>query len=441
MKITIFGTGYVWLVAGTCFAELGHEVLCIDVDEEKIQKLTQGIIPIYEPGLSELVLKNHKDWNLNFSTDAKSGVLFWEVIISAVGTPPDRENSHKADLKYVKQVAKTFGQYTDSYKVFVNKSTVPVGTGEICREIIESEIQARGENIDFDVASNPEFLREWNAIGDFMKPDRVVLWVENSKSEKILKKLYAPISDAWYKVIITNIKSAEVIKYASNAFLATKLSFINEIANFAEAAWADIEDITRGMWSDTRIWSKFLNAGIWYGGSCFPKDIEALLQTGKEYGVDFKILADTQKVNERQKLVVIDKLQKHIDIQWKTIAIWWLSYKPDTDDIRDAPSIQIMRKLIELWVSDIRVYDPEAMDRMKQLFTDNTNSIVFCENKEMTATDSDALLLLTEWDEFKQPDFTEIANQMKSNIIIDGRNIWKNDNIDKLGIKYEWIGR
>ena len=441
MKITIFGTGYVWLVAGTCFAELGHEVLCIDVDEEKIQKLTQGIIPIYEPGLSELVLKNHKDWNLNFSTDAKSGVLFWEVIISAVGTPPDRENSHKADLKYVKQVAKTFGQYTDSYKVFVNKSTVPVGTGEICREIIESEIQARGENIDFDVASNPEFLREWNAIGDFMKPDRVVLWVENSKSEKILKKLYAPISDAWYKVIITNIKSAEVIKYASNAFLATKLSFINEIANFAEAAWADIEDITRGMWSDTRIWSKFLNAGIWYGGSCFPKDIEALLQTGKEYGVDFKILADTQKVNERQKLVVIDKLQKHIDIQWKTIAIWGLSYKPDTDDIRDAPSIQIMRKLIELWVSDIRVYDPEAMDRMKQLFTDNTNSIVFCENKEMTVTDSDALLLLTEWDEFKQPDFTEITNQMKWNIIIDGRNIWKNDNIDKLGIKYEWIGR
>lgn len=441
MKITIFGTGYVWLVAGTCFAELGHEVLCIDVDEEKIQKLTQGIIPIYEPGLSELVLKNHKNWNLNFSTDAKSGVLFWEVIISAVGTPPDRENSHKADLKYVKQVAKTFGQYTDSYKVFVNKSTVPVGTGEICREIIESEIQARGENIDFDVASNPEFLREWNAIGDFMKPDRVVLWVENTQSEAILKKLYAPISDAWYKVIMTNIKSAEVIKYASNAFLATKLSFINEIANFAEAAWADIEDITRGMWSDTRIWSKFLNAWIGYGWSCFPKDIEALLQTGKEYGVDFKILADTQKVNERQKLVVIDKLQKHIDIEWKTIAIWGLSYKPDTDDIRDAPSIQIMRKLLELWVSEIRVYDPEAMGRMKELFTDHTNSIVFCENKEMTVTDSDALLLLTEWGEFKNPDFTEIANQMKWNIIIDGRNIWKNDNIDKLGIKYEWIGR
>ena len=439
MKITIFGTGYVWLVAGTCFADMWHSVMCIDVDRDKIQKLQKWIIPIYEPGLSELVVRNHESWNLQFSTDAQAGVLFWEVIISAVGTPPDRENNHKADLKYVKQVAKTFWEYTDTYKVFVNKSTVPVGTGDICQEIISSEIKNRWETIDFDIASNPEFLREWNAIWDFMKPDRVIIWVENDKTQQILEEIYKPISQNGYPVISTNIKSAEVIKYASNAFLATKLSFINEIANFAEVVGADIEDISRGMWSDSRIGSKFLNAGIWYGWSCFPKDIEALLQTGKENGIDFKILSDTQLVNERQKLVVVDKLKKHIDISRKTISIWGLSYKPDTDDIRDAPSIQIMRKLIELWVWSIRVYDPEAMSRMKSLFADDLDTIVFCDNKESTLTNSDALLLLTEWSEFKNPDFKEIENQMNGNIIIDGRNLWNSDIFIKTSFIYEWI--
>ena len=441
MKITIFWTGYVWLVAGTCFADMWHHVMCIDVDESKIQKLTEWIIPIYEPGLSELVLKNFNNWNLQFSTDAEAGVLFWEVIISAVGTPPDKENNHKADLKYVKQVAKTFWEHIDSYKVFVNKSTVPVGTGETCEKIIQDEINHRWENITFDIVSNPEFLREWNAIQDFMKPDRVVIGVENEKSKQILEEIYKPISDNGYQIISTNIKSAEVIKYASNAFLATKLSFINEIANFAEVVGADIEDISRGMWSDSRIGSKFLSAGIWYGGSCFPKDIEALLQTGKENGIDFKILSDTQIVNERQKLIVVDKLQKHISIAGSTISIWGLSYKPNTDDIRDAPSIQIMKRLIELWVSEIKVYDPEAMGRMKELFKDQSDIISFYDSSSEVLSDSDALLLLTEWDEFKNPDFTEIKNHMKWNLIIDGRNLWNKDKLENLGIKYEWIGR
>lgn len=454
MKITIFGTGYVWLVTGTCLAEVWHEVMCIDIDETKIEKLKKWIIPIYEPGLEELVLRNYKEWRLHFSTDPVEWVDFATAIFSAVGTPPDKENNHKADLKFVKAVAKTVWQNIKDYKVFINKSTVPVGTGDLCKDIINKEIMTtsllaslikeegnKKPNDYFDIVSNPEFLREWTAIKDFMTPDRIVVWVENDRAKKVMEEIYKPFIRSYVNIIFTDIKSAEVIKYAANSFLATKISFINEIANFAEKVWANIQDISKWIGSDKRIWPKFLHAGIGYWWSCFPKDVQALIETGKDYQIDFKIIKATEEVNNSQKTKVVEKLQKYIpELLEKKIGIWGLSFKPKTDDTRDAPSIDVINKLLELWVNEIRAFDPVSIENMKMIFG-GEKKVVFTDNNYEALEDVDALIILTEWDEFRMPDFDKINSLMKWNIIIDGRNIWDKEEMKEKWFIYEGMGR
>lgn len=428
MKISIFGTGYVWLVSWACLSELGHEVMCIDIDEKKIENLKLGIIPIYEPELDELVKRNYKQGRLSFSTNIPEWIKFGKAIFSAVGTPPDKENNNKADLKYVEEVAKTFGKNIWEYKLFINKSTVPVGTGKKCRDIIKKEIQKRGKDIEFDVASNPEFLREWSAIYDFLNPDRVVCWVQNEKAKQIMEEIYKPLANKT-EIIITDIASAEIIKYAANAFLATKISFINEIANFAEKVGWNIWDISKWIWADNRIWNKFLESGIGYGWSCFPKDIKAFIETWKDFNHEFKIIRETENVNERQKTIVIDKLiESAWDLKWKSIAIWGLAFKPNTDDIREAPSISVINRLLELWVKEIKTFDPACMTHMEAVFKWN-NEVQFCETNYHALEDTDALIILTEWNEFKIPDIKKIRKSMRWNIIIDGRNIWADENM------------
>ncbi|MCD5380693.1 UDP-glucose/GDP-mannose dehydrogenase family protein, partial [Candidatus Gracilibacteria bacterium] len=400
MKITIFGTGYVGLVTGTCLAEVGHEVMCIDIDQTKVDNLKEGIIPIYEPGLEELVKRNFKEGRLHFSTDAKKGVEFATAIFSAVGTPPDK--NHRADLQYVKAVSETVGKYMTEYKVFVNKSTVPVGTGDICKEIIDGELEKRakvasplltspkGRGIikKFDIVSNPEFLKEGVAVRDFMLPDRIVCGVESEKAKKMMQEIYKPFVRTNRPLIFTDIKSAEIIKYAANAFLATKISFINEIANFSELAGANISEISKGIGLDERIGPRFLHAGIGYGGSCFPKDVQALIETGKDFGYDFEIIKSVEKVNEKQKLKVVEKLLEKFNtpipltgtsplqeeenmkiLKGKTIAIWGLAFKPKTDDIRDAPSLSVISKLLELGVEKIQAFDPVAMYNVERYYS------------------------------------------------------------------------
>lgn len=468
MKITIFGTWYVGLVTGTCLAEVGHEVLCIDVDKKKIQDLKNAIIPIYEPGLKELVVKNTSNARLQFSTDQEQGILFWDAIFSAVGTPPDK--NHKADLQYVKQVAKTFGKYSNRYQVFINKSTVPVGTGKVCKKIIEQELQQRwiitsfwgSEKLFesqsqigwvfwrneesssnkaeiFSIVSNPEFLREGTAVKDFMVPERIVCGIESQRSREVMETLYKPLLRSYTSIIFTDIASSEVSKYAANAFLATKLSFINEIANFCEKVGANILDISKILGSDSRIWSKFLHAGIWYGGSCFPKDVQALIETGLENDYQFQIIKATEIVNNVQKTKLIEKLQEQIDIQDSVITLWGLSFKPKTDDIRDAPSLDIIESLLEKWASEIHCYDPVATAHVQKLYKNNPK-VVFHTNALEAIHWSHALLLLTEWDEFRGVDFGNIKESMNGNLIIDGRNIW-DKSIEKYGLSYISIGR
>jgi len=431
MKITIFGTWYVGLVTWTCLAEVWHEVMCIDLDADKIQALKNWIIPIYEPWLEELVVRNYKLWRLSFSTDAEAWVDYATVIFSAVGTPPDK--NHRADLKYVKAVAKTVWKHMNEYKVFINKSTVPVGTGKVCRDIISSETEH-----PFDIVSNPEFLREGTAVKDFMVPERIVCWVENDKVKSIMSEVYAPFEREYIKMIWTDIPSAEIAKYAANAFLATKLSFINEIANFAELSWGNITDITKCLWSDSRVWNKFLHAGSWYGGSCFPKDVDALIETGKDYWYDFQIIRATESVNKAQQLKPLEKLLEYIpDIRWKTISVWGLSFKPKTDDIRDAPSLMVIQKLLERWVKTIKCYDPVAMENTQRYFNDAKN-IVYCSSNLEAAQESHALLVMTEWDEFRAVNKKSLLENMKGNVIIDGRNIWRKSQFSE-NVKYEWI--
>ncbi len=500
MKITIFGTGYVWLVTGTCLAEVGHEVMCIDIDDKKVNDLKQGIIPIYEPWLEELVIRNHKLWRLHFSTDAKAWVAFAKAIFSAVWTPPDK--NHRADLQYVKAVAKTVWENMEEYKVFINKSTVPVGTGEICREIIEEklynktlakplpwiptpsqELEATTLAQKFDIVSNPEFLKEWVAVRDFMLPDRIVCGVESEQAKKIMTEIYKPFVRTNRPLVFTDIKSAEIIKYAANAFLATKISFINEIANFAELSGANISDISKWIGLDDRIWSRFLHAGIGYWWSCFPKDVQALIETGKDFWYDFGIIKSVEKVNEKQKLKVVEKLIPLLNntstnssinsdtnqnspiipffkgdednniLQWKTIAIWGLAFKPKTDDIRDAPSLAIIDKLLELWVEKIQAFDPVAMENIRVYYNNSAlltsphgrgrtqDRLILCENNYEAVKWADALLILTEWDEFRMSDFEKIKKLMNWNIIIDGRNIWNKKEVEKYWFKYEGIGK
>lgn len=436
MKITVVGTGYVGLVTGTCFAELGNEILCIDIDANKIENLKKGIIPIYEPGLEELTLRNQKEGRLSFSTDVKTGVEWAEIIFSAVGTPQGED--HRADLRYVREVAKSVGEHINGYKVFVNKSTVPVGTSDEVKQIIANTSNNRFE---FDVVDNPEFLREGSAVKDFLNPDRIVCGLEDGKNraKELMEKLYLPLVRAGRPLLFTDIHSAEVIKYASNAFLATKISFINEIANFCELVGADVTKVAKGMGLDDRIGSRFLHAGIGYGGSCFPKDVKAFIQTGIDKGYEFKILKEVEEVNALQREFFVNKILKEIpDLQEKTIAVWGLAFKPKTDDMREAPCLSIIPKLIEMGAK-IKVFDPVATTNAKKIFTDK--SIEYFSSPFDTAKEADILLILTEWDEFRSIDLNRLKNEMNGQYIFDGRNIYDPAEMNQLGFMYYSVGR
>ncbi len=441
MKLTIFGTGYAGLVSGTCLAQVGHDVLCIDIDASKIDQLNNGEIPIYEPGLAELVERNVKAGRLRFSTNAVEWIKHGIAIFNAVGTPPDRENANKADLKYVQAVAETFGQNITEYKVFINKSTVPVGTGKMCEEIIKRAIYAREKDTEFDVASNPEFLREGTAVQDFLSPDRIVLGSSTARAKKILDEIYRPFERTHTQILHTDIPSAELIKYAANCFLATKISFINDIANFSELAGANITDIAAWLGMDPRIGRNFLSAGLGYGGSCLPKDVKALIETGKEYWYEFQVIGSADKVNEAQKKIAVQKLTHKLgSLSGKTISIWGLAFKPETDDVREAVSMTVIDDLLEGWVEQIRVFDPVAMESMK-FFGNRSDKVIYCESNYETLEDSDALMLLTEWDEFFAPDWKSMKKSMRWNLILDGRNIWHKNIVEDYGFEYIMIGR
>ena len=438
MNIAIVGTGYVGLVSGTCFAETGVNVTCVDVDAQKIERLKNGEIPIYEPGLDQLVLKNVKAGRLKFTTDLASVLNEQEIVFSAVGTPPDEDGS--ADLKYVLQVAKTIGENLNRYLVVVTKSTVPVGTAKKVRQTIEAELQKRGVDIPFDVASNPEFLKEGNAIKDFMSPDRVVVGVESEKAQKTLTKLYKPFLINNFRVIFMDIPSAEMTKYAANSMLATRISFMNDIANLCERVGADVNMVRAGIGSDTRIGRKFLYAGCGYGGSCFPKDVKALIKTADQNGYSMEVLKAVERVNERQKSVLFDKLKKAYvgeDLKGKTIAMWGLSFKPETDDMRESTALVMIEKLLEAGCH-IRVYDPIAMDECRRRIGDK---VIYCRDMYDAVLDADALLLLTEWKEFRLPTWGVIKKAMHRPLVIDGRNIFDVEELDENEFEYHCIGK
>ncbi len=436
MKVTVIGTGYVGLVSGACFAEKGADVVCVDIDENKVNNLKKGIIPIYEPGLEEIVKKNIARGMLSFSTNIKEGVQHGKIIFSAVGTPPDKD--HKADLSAVKAVAKSFGEVIEEPKIFVNKSTVPVGTAKICEEIINQEIAKREKNIEFRVVSNPEFLREGVAVSDTLYPERIIVGTEDEQIKAIMKKFYAPFVSEERPLIFTSVKSAEIIKYASNSFLATKISFINEVANFCEKSGGNIDQVAYGMGFDSRIGKKYLQAGIGYGGSCLPKDVKALLMTGKKHDYDFKILSAVEQVNKEQKLKPYQIAKKEFgDLKGKNIAILGLAFKPDTDDMREAPAIDVVNALVADGAL-VRVFDPIAQENAKK---DLPQKIVFTKNIKEAVENADAVLFLTEWGDFYNLDLVELKNILKGDIIIDGRNIFNPEEVKKIGFKYFSIGR
>ena len=438
MNIAIVGTGYVGLVSGTCFAETGVNVTCVDVDAQKIERLKNGEIPIYEPGLDQLVLKNVKAGRLKFTTDLASVLNEQEIVFSAVGTPPDEDGS--ADLKYVLQVAKTIGENLNRYLVVVTKSTVPVGTAKKVRQTIEAELQKRGVDIPFDVASNPEFLKEGNAIKDFMSPDRVVVGVESEKAQKTLTKLYKPFLINNFRVIFMDIPSAEMTKYAANSMLATRISFMNDIANLCERVGADVNMVRAGIGSDTRIGRKFLYAGCGYGGSCFPKDVKALIKTADQNGYSMEVLKAVERVNEKQKSVLFEKLQKAYQgesLKGKTIAMWGLSFKPETDDMRESTALVMIDKLLEAGCQ-VRVYDPIAMDECRRRIGDK---VIYCRDMYDAVLDADALLLLTEWKEFRLPTLGVIKKAMHRPLVIDGRNIFDVEELDENEFEYHCIGK
>lgn len=438
MNIAIVGTGYVGLVSGACFADTGAMVTCVDVNEEKIKALQEGNIPIYEPGLDELVLKNAKAGRLRFTTDLASVLNEQEIVFSAVGTPPDEDGS--ADLNYVLQVAKTIGENLDKYMVVVTKSTVPVGTAKKVRATIQAELDKRGVQVDFDVASNPEFLKEGNAIKDFMSPDRVVVGVESDRARKLLTKLYKPFLVNNFRVIFMDIPSAEMTKYAANSMLATRISFMNDIANLCELVGADVNMVRAGIGADTRIGRKFLYAGCGYGGSCFPKDVKALIKTADDCGYSMEVLKAVERVNERQKSILFDKLQKAFGAEGlagKTIAMWGLAFKPETDDMRESTALVMIRKLVEAGCR-IRAYDPVAMSECRRIVGD---SVTYCKDLYDVTLDADALLLLTEWKEFRLPAWKVIKKSMRRPLVIDGRNIFDSDELEELGFEYHGIGK
>ena len=437
MKIAIVGSGYVGLVSGACFAEMGVEVVCVDVDTNKINNLQNGIIPIYEPGLDDLVKRNMEAGRLAFSTSLESVLDEVEVVFSAVGTPPDEDGS--ADLKYVLEVARTFGRNINKYAILVTKSTVPVGTSKKIKAAILEELDARGVDVPFEVASNPEFLKEGAAIKDFMSPDRVVIGVESDRARKVMERLYRPFLLNNFRVIFMDIASAEMTKYAANSMLATRISFMNDIANLCELVGADVTMVRKGIGSDARIGNKFLYAGCGYGGSCFPKDVKALIHTGKEHGYNMHIIEAVEAVNEYQKEIVFKKLSDAFggNLKGKRIALWGLAFKPETDDMREAPSLIVIDKLVEAG-AEVIVYDPVAMKECKRRVGDK---VLYAVDMYNAVIDADALALLTEWKAFRLPSWSIIHKAMRGNLIVDGRNIYDSTELEEEGFEYHCIGR
>lgn len=438
MNIAIVGTGYVGLVTGACFADTGVNVTCVDVDENKVEALKQGRVPIYEPGLDELVAKNYKAGRLKFTTSLEEVLNGQDVVFCAVGTPPDEDGS--ADLKYVLQVARTIGQHLNKYLVVVTKSTVPVGTASKIRNAINEELAKRGADVEFDVASNPEFLKEGSAIKDFMSPDRVVIGVDSDRAKAILTRLYKPFMVVNFRVIFMDIPSAEMTKYAANSMLATRISFMNDIANLCELVGADVNMVRAGIGSDNRIGRKFLYAGCGYGGSCFPKDVKALVKTASDCGYPMEVLQAVESVNERQKSILFRKLQRVFGdepLAGKTITLWGLAFKPETDDMREAPAL-VMIDLLKKAGCKVRAYDPIAMGECKRRVGD---AVTYCDNMYDALDGTEALLLLTEWKQFRLPDWNEVKRRMKRHLVIDGRNIFDAAEMTGYGFEYHCIGR
>ena len=432
MNIAVVGTGYVGLVSGACFSEMGINVTCVDIDKNKIESLRKGIVPIYEPNLTEMVIKNHRAGRLRFATDLLECLHDVEVVFCAVGTPPDEDGA--ADLQYVLDVARIVGQNIDKYTLFVTKSTVPVGTSERVKDVIEKEIARRGLRVEFDVASNPEFLKEGAAIKDFMSPDRIVVGVETSRARQIMDRLYKPFTLNRYRMIYTDIPSAEMIKYAANAMLATRISFMNEIANLCNLVGADVNMVRQGIGADSRIGNKFLYPGCGYGGSCFPKDVKALIRTASENGYNIRILQAVEDVNNYQKGILFDKLSKVFDsdLEGKTVALWGLSFKPETDDMREAPSLVVIDRLVGAGCT-VKVYDPIAMDECRRRIGDK---VIYSADMYDAVEGADALLLLTEWKEFRMPSWSKVAQSMAKPVVIDGRNIYDKKEMDDNGFVY-----
>ncbi len=436
MKIAIVGTGYVGLVSGACFAEMGTDVTCVDIDKAKIESLRQGIIPIYEPGLDELVRRNLRDGRLHFTTSLEEVINDVEAVFSAVGTPPDDDGS--ADLTAVKAVARTFGRHIDRQAILVTKSTVPVGTSEIIRGIINEELDRRGVNVDFELASNPEFLKEGAAIKDFMSPDRVVIGVDGPRSREVMERLYRPFLLQNFRVMFMDIPSAEMAKYAANAMLATRISFINDIANLCELTGADVSQVRRAIGADTRIGNKFLYPGCGYGGSCFPKDVQALIRTGEHLGYPMRVIQAVEAVNDEQKHIPFRKLRKALGrLEGRRIALWGLAFKPETDDMRLAPSLTLIEDLLGEGAT-VCVFDPVAMDECRRRLSDKVD---YATDMYAACIDADALCVLTEWKQFRLPSWPAVARLMKGDTVIDGRNIYSPDDLAAAGLKVHAIGR
>ena len=439
MKVTVFGSGYVGLVTGVCLAEVGNDVLCIDIDQQKIENLKKGIIPIYEPGLDALVIDNQQAGRLNFTTDIAEAVSHGVFQFIAVGTPPDEDGA--ADLQYVLAVAQSIGENMHDYRIVIDKSTVPVGTADKVKETMLQVQAKRGVAIDFDVVSNPEFLKEGAAIADFMKPDRIIVGTDNPRTAELLKALYAPFNRSHERVIIMDVRSAELTKYAANAMLATKISFMNELANLAELLGADIEQVRNGIGSDSRIGYSFIYPGCGYGGSCFPKDVKALERTAQQMGYKAELLNAVENVNDRQKQVLFNKIVQHYDgdLQGKTFALWGLAFKPKTDDMREAPSRVILEALINAGAA-VRAFDPEAMVEANRIYGDR-QGLTLVETAEEALQGAHALIVVTEWKNFWSPDFELIKNTLKDAVIFDGRNLYQPELLKKQGIVYYGIGR
>ena len=442
MKICVIGTGYVGLVAGACFAESGNTVICVDIDEAKIEGLKQGVIPIYEPGLKEMVLRNRDEGRLSFTTDLAAASRASLINFIAVGTPPGEDGS--ADLQHVLKVAQGIGRNMEGFKIVVDKSTVPVGTADKVREAIQGELDDRGVNLEFDVVSNPEFLKEGAAIDDFMKPDRVVIGTDNVRTAEIMKELYSPFMRKTNRMIVMDVKSAEMTKYAANAMLATRISFMNQIANLCDLVGADVSAVREGIGSDSRIGYDFLFPGVGYGGSCFPKDVKALIKTAEENGYDFALLKAVEEVNELQKEILPAKIDAYFarttpdqPLAGKTIAVWGLSFKPRTDDMREAPSVVIINRLLEQGAK-VRAHDPEAIREAKRVFGDR---ISYSTNQYEILGGADALAIITEWNEYRNPDFDRIRELLIRPVIFDGRNLYKPGRLREIGFEYLPIGR